>query len=285
MSDEKMWFGNRNYMQWIACPKVGAEYGSQGAVQSGAFLNGGAFHRQTLSAAKTFQLSWPLSSRDKVRAITDYLEGVYGEGAIYWSDPFNMDKNVLAQAWATPWLGTKDGVILSGTDVRPSVVPTSANSLGYPVFSANYSLNSTTDVPRRHWVPIPPGYTAWVGVHGVAGSGGKAYARTTSGASAAGASVELPILSVASTTRVSNSFTGASVDGIEVWIGGTGTITLSGIIVQVLPTGQTPLQGGFISGQGHSGCSFQGYPTREEYSAALDLVGLSANFIETEQWA
>lgn len=63
-----------------------------------------------------------------------------------------------------------------------------------------------------------------------------------------------------------------------------GVITLSGIIVQCLPIGETPELGGFISGQGHSGCQFAGKPTQSAYSAALDKVGVSAKLVETGAW-
>lgn len=285
MSDKKMWFGNRNYMQWIPCPQVGASYGSGGSSQAGGYLHGGAFRRQTLNAAKTRRLTWTLNGRDAIRPITDYVEGVYGEGAIYWLDPFDMDKNVLPQSVATPSLGGYDAVTLNGSIVRPQLVGTSSNSLGYPTESALYTLNAATDTPYRQWIPIPPGYTAWIGAHGISGSGGAVYARTTNSATAGGSSTALTMLPVTSTTRVNHSFpASASVSGLEVWIGGTGTVTLSGIIVQVLKTGDTPEAGGFISGQGHSGMSYDGWPEQNNYSAALDLIGLTADFIETEQW-
>lgn len=285
MSDKTMWFGNRNYMQWIPCPQVGADYAGVGFGQGGTFLHGGSHRKQTFNVSRSRRLTWPLDTRDALRPITDYVEGVYGDGAIYWLDPFDMDQNAFAQSFATPSLGGKDGIVLSGSKTRPQLVQTAANQLGYPTQSALYTLNAATDKPFRHWIPIPSGYTAWVGVHGLAGSGGVVYAGTTNGPVASGSGAALTILPVTSTTRVTNSFTASStVSGIEVWLGGTGTITLSGMMVQILPTGTAPTPGGFISGQGHSGMSYNGYPEKNAYSAAIDLVGLTASFIETEQW-
>lgn len=284
MSDMKMYFGNRNYMQWVECPQAGVEVVLSGSSQTAGYLSGGAFRRQSFNASKTFKMNWALTSGTNIRAISDYVEGVYGEGPIYWSDPFNMDQNVLAQSMATPSLGGHDGVILSGSKVRPELVPTSANPYGYPTESAVYTLNAATDAPLRHWVPIPPGYVAWVGVHGSGGTGGKVYARTTTGATTGNSPVELSINPVTSASRVVESFSGPSIQGVEIYLGGTGIITLSGIIVQVLPAGVPPQLGGFISGQGHSGCSFDGWPAKNNYSAAMDLVSLSASFLETEQW-
>ena len=285
MSDKMMWFGNRAHMQWIPCAQAGSDQRTSTSNQGGQFLHGGSYRRQTLNGTKNRQLNWALAPRDSLRPVTDYHEGVYGPGPFYWVDPFNADKNVLAQSFATPSLGGYDAITLNGAIKRPQLVPTNANSLAYPPESALYSLNDVTDYPVRHWIPIPPGHTAWVGVHGSLGSGGAVYARTTKGREAGGTPQELTILPVTSSTRVVDSFdSGTNVDGIEIWVGGTGTITLSGIMAQVIRTGVAPATGGFISGQGHSGMSFDGDPEVNVYSAAMDLMGVSAAFVETEQW-
>lgn len=278
MSDNQMWFGNRNKMQWVPCPTVGAPVRREVAAQSMGFLNGGAWRRMSMSGAKVYELDWSLNSRDSLRPITDYAEGVFGPGPLYWSDPFTMDKNVAAQSFATPSVGGYDGVILTGTDVRPELIPTSANSLGYPHESALYDTTGMTD-PIVQWVPVPPGYTAWVGVHGSPGAGGGVVLNFGAG------DEEANLLGVDDLTRVVDS--GDYPDGgwLSVRLGGVGTITLTGIMIQVLPTGIPPETGGFISGQGHSGCSFDGeHPEIEAYSAAMDLIGMSARLVETEQW-
>lgn len=476
MSDSRMWFGNRTYMQWVPCPQVGGEYGLTSAQQSSDYLNGGAFRRNSVNKGKTFSLTWSLASRDLIRGVTDFAEGVYGPSAVFWADPFTMDKNMLTQSFATPSLGGYDGPILAGA-VRPVLSDTPTNSLSYPTQSATYTLAAGVNV-LKHWVPIPPAHTAWVGVHGSPSSTSGVRVQPTTKGVPSGASSVVPVTSVTSTTRVTHSFAGgmqsgielslelptgggvverrrnfnlnpamsnstahwtvagtgvtqtATVDGTridfandvptsvaflyqaaaavaspaEVWsgavdvtvpsgypavqiaylersYGGTGvdsgvtttviapgetkrlettstpmpagttgvrslmfpatiipagarvivkraahvkastpgtyfdgssapyanvtyawtgtagasasveyvdqsssTITLSGVMVQVLPTGITPETGGYISGQGHSGCEWTQLPTRDMYSAALDLVGVSASLVETEQW-
>lgn len=204
--ENMMWFGNRNYMQWIKCPESGATYGSQGSSQSAAFRNGGAFRRNSLSSAKTYQLSWSITKRDNIRAITDYYEGVYGPGAVFWSDPFNMDKNVLTQTFATPSLGGYDGPTLDGKEARPQLTPTSANSYGYPTQSATYLTGSDSTEFFKHYVPIPPDHTAWVGAHGDPGSQGGIMVQPTVGAAAVGAPTRAAILPVNTDQRFSNSF-------------------------------------------------------------------------------
>jgi hypothetical protein len=283
MANNMMWFGNRNKMQWVPCPAVGVEVRNEGRTQTADYVTGGAFRRTTKNAAKGYNLSWNRTKRDNLRPITDYAEGVYGDGAMFWSDPFTMDKNVLAQSFATPSLGTRDAITLTGSDTRPDRVVTSANSNGFPYESALYTVSGTTN-SVRHWVPIPPGYTAHVGVNGVAGSGGVMYARRTTGPTTGETAVALTLLPVTGDTRFNHSVVGGDNIGLELYIGGTGSITLSGMMVQILPTGSLPSSGAFISGQGHSGCTFNEHPNLEAYSAEFDLVGLSVDLIETEQW-
>jgi hypothetical protein len=289
MTSMKMWFGNRKHMQWIQCPEAGANYTSEGTAATARFLDGGAFHRQTFNAAKTWSLSWALTSRDNVRAITDYVDGVHGDGPIYWSDPFVMDRNIAPQSLATPALAGYDAVSLMYS-AEPELVATSANSLGYPAESAVYS--TVTNLQERpFYFPIPPGYTAWVGVHGSVdgGSSGIQVNKAFGPSTDTGTSIIPDVLSVLDETRVNYSVDHLPgfVDGIELslTVAAGESVTLSGIIVQVLPTGVLPEPGGFISGQGASGCVFNGWPEKEMYSAVMDYVGLRADFIETEQWA
>jgi hypothetical protein len=250
------------------------------------YMNGGSFRRNSLSAAKTYKLTWALAPRDSIRPITDYVEGVYGNLPLYWSDPFNQRYNVLAQSFATPSLGGYDGVILNGNTAnnRPAIIPTSANIYGYPTESAIYTNTAASDVPIRHYVPIPPGYTAWVGVNGATGTGGTVNVRTTL-KTASSAPTALTLLNVTTATRFNYSVDASpTVDGIELHLGGTGTVTITSMMVQILPTGETPLDGNFVSGQGHSGVQWEGRPSVNAYSAGMDLVGVTASFVETEQW-
>lgn len=65
------------------------------------------------------------------------------------------------------------------------------------------------------------------------------------------------------------------------------TITLSGLILQVLPTGMAPRPGTFISGQGNAGCQFVEEPRQSPYSAVLGedgYVAISAKLVETQPW-
>lgn len=278
----RMWFGTRGNMRWVKAPAINMTAGKVGWEAQTNYLSGGASVRRSISAHKEYGMSWNLAEREEIRMITDYADGIYGTGPIYWADPFVLDSNMLPQAWATPFVGAHDGTILSGSDVRPTLVDTPANINGYPVKSAVYTVGAG-DKPAV-WIPIPPGYTAWVGATGTAGTGGAVTVAPTTGATTSAPAQALTLLPVTGTTRVNKSFDSSAYDGVLVSLGGTGTITLTSMIVQVLPTGSVPASGGFISGQGHSGCSFASQPELTQYNAVLDRVGLTVRMVETEQW-
>lgn len=278
----KMWFGTRDRMKWVECPAVNVSASKTGVFIKTDYLSGGVNVKRSASAYKQYELSWEMRTRSEMRLITDFADQLFGTGAIYWADPFVMDTNMLPQSFGAPFLGGLDGIILSGKTERPTLVRTDTNNNGYPTQSVIYTVG--TETKPTTWVPVPPGYTAWVGAHGVAGSGGTVRVTPTTAGYVLGTPVDLPLLSVIGTTRVNQSFDSTVCDGITVALGGSGTLTLSALIVQLLPTGVTPTVGDYISGQGQSGCSFAEQPELNQYSAALDKVGLSVQLVETQQW-
>lgn len=280
---KQIWFGTRDYMQWVSAPAINMGASKSGWFNQTNFLNGRATVQRSVSAHKVYNLSWDLTSRENIRAITDYADGIYGLGPIYWADPFAMDTNLLPQVWAAPALGAYDGLVLNGTEDRPAIVQTPLNSFGFPINSALYTVSPLIEKPSV-WIPIPPGYAAWVGAHGQTGTGGTVVVTPTTGPTTTAPAQALTLLPVTGSTRVNTTFSSVNYGGILVSLGGSGTITLSALTVQVFPLGATPASGGFISGQGHSGCSFSEQPSLTQYNAALDKVGLSADLVETDQW-
>jgi hypothetical protein len=277
-----MWFGTRDYAAWIQCPSVEMPSSKEAWNSTGTFLNGGAYGRSSTAAHKRYNMSWGIINRDEARKILDFADRLYGDGPFYWVDPFVAEYNMLPQWFASPSQGITDGIPLNG-DVRGTAIGTPDNTNGYPVKSIVYTVNpAVPTVPV--WVPIPPGYRAWVGAHGSDGTGGTVQVRPTTGPTSYDTTYTLTLLPVTSTIRVDATFGGGAVTGIELSLAGSGTITLSGIMVQILPVGVTPEPGGFISGQGHSGCSFVEQPEYVPYSAAFDKASLAAEFIETEGW-
>jgi hypothetical protein len=275
-----MWFGTRAFMQEIIDPQMDPDYESAGWADTVQYRNGSLGYVASVGGHREFLWSWSQMSRAEVRKITDYAEGVYGTGVVYALDPVAADSNALSQAWATPSLAGYDAVPFAG-ELRPVLSANPVMSQGYPAELATYTI-TTTDTLRSAFVPIPPGYSGWVGVHGETDA--QDFVKVTPFVgSTAGTVVHPTILSTATTTRVNTEIAGGAT-GLEVSLDNTtdGTFTLAGLIVQILPEGVTPETGGFISGQGHEGLRFLGRPTTTPYTVAagMDLVSVTAKLGE-----
>jgi hypothetical protein len=275
------YMGTRNQMLEVRAPSVNMPSSKQGYFNKVDYLNGGTSIRRSTAAHKNYTMTWNSMDRDEARKILDLADGVYGRGPIYVHDPMAADRNVLPQWWATPSQGLTDGLALNN-GTRGVAVSTPVNSLNFPVNSITYTVLSGQT--RRVWVPIPDGYTAWVGAYGADGTGGTVVATPSIDAVNNGTADTLTLLDVTDDTRFTESYASSLYDGVELALGGEGTVTLSGIMVQVLETGVTPATGGFISGQGHSGLQFITQPTYTPYSSALDKVGVVAELTEYYGW-
>lgn len=283
-----VWFGTRGYMRWVKAPDASPDYQTVGWSSTMQFLNGGAAVRSSVGSHREYNLHWNTLSRDQAREITDFADGVYdvstGINPVYYVDPVAADKNVLPQLWATPYGAIADGITLVPGH-PPAEATTPSNTLGYPARAVSY----TAMWPSSNvYIPIPPGFTAWVGFHGsVVGSGGVVI--TPSSGFADGTPVNATVLSATTTTRVADSFSSSQWDGLSLSLAHTSVnpahkTVVYGIIVQLLPTGATPETGGFISGQGSSGLQFSEKPLMTPRSAGLDQVSLSVSLTETESW-
>lgn len=282
MADNCFFIGTREKLFEMRAPSVSMPSSKQGWNTQVDFLNGGTSVRRSKAARKQYVMTWNVLDRDQARIILDLADGIHGNGSIYWHDPFAANKNVLPQWWASPMQGAYDGLPLNAS-ARGTLVPTPANNLDLPLESIEYDVELGTT--RRVWVPIPPGYTAWVGAYGQDGTGGTVTATPTVADGTEGATDTLTLLDVSDNSRFTNSYSSSNFNGVEIAMGGTGTIILTGMMVQVLRTGVTPASGKFISGQGHSGCSFVAQPDYVPYSAAYDQVGVIAELVETGGWA
>lgn len=277
----QVWFGTKDYMQWIADPNVDVSAGKVGFAASGNFLSGGAWSRRSKTAARRFNFSWSPKKRARLQPILDYADGMYGPGPFYYVNPFAMTTNALPSYWAAPYLNGYDGPLLVDGN-RPALV-TSPVVNGYPLESAVYTVNTNSLVPSL-FLPIPPGYRAYVGAHG-AGLTGTAFVSVTQHtATTVGGPTALTWLTT--TDNPTNFITNSTTTGMTISFRATtnGTMRLDGLVVQMLPSGSTSPVGGFISGQGSAGLSFVEQPSVSEYSAALDMIGVSAEMIETESW-
>jgi hypothetical protein len=286
LSDKKIWFGQRGFMRWVPAPRVDMPSSKVGFTTKMNFLGGGARTRMSYAGHKVYVMSWTMKPRDEVRPVMDYANGMFGDGHVYFSDPFAMDKNVLSDVWAAPYLSAKGGIILDNSNIEPQLIPTDANPYGFPAYSAVFDVPAIAPGEPRYefFVPIPPGHTAWFGAHGAAGTGGVVEVLPALGATAVGAATPLALLTTTGSTRFNHSVSSDEGIGAIVRLGGVGTITLAGLMVQVLPTGKTPTDTDFISGQGSTGLRFEEVEYNP-YSAALDKVSLTVQLNEDEAWS
>lgn len=285
-NENKVWFGPRGYMKWVPAARVDMPSSRMTRTTKMTFIEGGARTRTSHAGHKTYVMSWIQKPRDEIRPILDMSAGMFGDGHIYFSDPFAMDKNVLNDVFSMPYLSGKDGIILDNRRTRPQLIETDANPYGFPAYSAIFDVPAIGAGERRYefFVPIPPGYTAWVGATGKAGTGGVVECLNALGPNSVGAPTALSLLSVTGSTRFNHSVTSSQAIGVVLRLGGTGTLTLTGMMVQVLPTGIAPEGEDFISGQGSSGLRFETVEY-SPYSAALDQVSLAVQLNEDEPWS
>lgn len=270
----RMYFGTRERMTWIPCPAIDADLSKAGWAATGRYLNGGGWVRRSATAGKVYRFSWNLTTQAELRKFLDYADGLYGQGPFYFIDPFATE-NVLPAYWASPRLAALDAPPLV-IDQRPELVDTPENTYGYPTKSAVYTFDADDEFAEL-WIPIPEGYSLHVGVHGSAT--GDAGVRVTPQDS----TPTTPALLGVTTPELTNHVV-SGVRSATLSVAGTGTLTLAGVVAALLPDGQPAPTGYFPSGQGHSGCDFENYPSVNGYSAALDKVGATATLIEVGAW-
>lgn len=143
-------------------------------------------------------------------------------------------------------------------------------------------------------IPIPPGYTLWLGASGSATGTAviRVHAFNAPGdVDAPANSSTLTLLSSTAAPRLNASFSGSSYQYVKVFIQRTSsaasTITISAMMAQIWPTGVTPLLsspgGDFIAGKGHRGLKFGDGAVAESYVMVdRHLKGLSTRLVESQ---
>lgn len=274
-----MYMGTRYRADWVPAPATGGSFSEVGYNAKQQYLNGGAAVRRSRATHREYELAWNPTKRADLRQITDIASGLWGSGLIYFLDPMAIDQNLLPQFMAAPILAGTDGLPAVGEDA-PTLSATPITSLGYPVQMGHYG---TSTVRQRVYIPIPPGYSAWVGVHGDTSIvGGSLAVQPLLGPDNLAAEVVIPMQGVNDVVRVSTQFNGDDYQGIEVYV--QDNTTYAGAMVQVFKNGINPPLGDFISGQGNSGCEFAETPQMTAYSAPLDRVGMTATLVEVGAW-
>lgn len=267
---KQVWFGVYGRMSWVPAPLPGVGRNLTKWRIGGQYLNGGQWGRSSSSGARTHSLSWPVMTGAEVRQITTYLEGTYGPGPFYYSDPFAESANVLPPWLAAPWLACDDAPPMV-PGLLPAEVSMPANTYNYPAFGAQYTVAGGGSVPGRY--PVPPNTTAYVGFHGATTGTVAVKANTTT----------LTPLAVTTGTLTNFTYTAPSTGGwVTFTVTGTGTLTAYGMHMSFGTTGPT---GSFVKGEGFTGLIPSDDPQITGYSAGgLDRQAITANFTEVEAW-
>ena len=259
-------FGTRDNMQWVPAPL--ANYASPKirwrAVDQ--YINGGAAVRESATAHREFNLSWPVSSAETVSPILRTLDM---PGPYYYQDPLAMEKNLVPSYWATTMLVTEDAPPLV-PGVTPTLVTGTANDNGFPVPAARFVVPSAR--ASNLSVYVPAGYKVGLGVYG---SGG------THGFNATGT------LAKVSPTGATRYVAGGTTAGWRTLWFSAATHVVQAISLIVIPSDQEfPTGTPFVPGLGHSGLSLRDNPSVTEYSAVLEnaQIGVSADFVEVGAW-
>lgn len=288
------WFGTEEHMEWFATPKQGAESSPQAWGAEGTLLNGGGWGMNSWGSHKQYTYEWPQSSSpETAQKMKSYRDGTYGRGLLYFLEPGIYRTNVLPAHWADPSmsLGSEAPSLVYG--VEPSEVVTSnPSTVGLPVRSAYYaSVGTPTDTPSMEssvFIPIPPEYTLHVGAYYDLTGSAAIFVTPVNDNGTWGEAVRVIRQNNASTALVTNSFTGGR--GVRIWLGRStsafSSLTITAIIAKLVETGKpVDVSGGWIGGQGHSGCRFSGTPSYVTNSPIEGgRVGFAATFKEVGSW-
>ena len=255
-----LWFGTEEYREWVMCPDQGLQMNSAGWNENGVYLNGGAWSSSSDTVHRTYSATFS-GDYEAVQAVLDITEGQFGSGPYYFIDPFSQGTNSLSKWLASPRLMASDAPCLTGV-VRPTLAVTAANTLRLPTKSAVFTVSTSSDL-RSFKFAIPEGFTAHVHWWGSATGTGALQVNSTT-------------IAPAST----HTFTG---DWLTIALSGTGTVTISGIMVQLLKTGETPDFSVFKSGRGTTSVAVTDTQLTG-YTAIRSRVAATVNLLEVGGW-
>ncbi|MBT2484853.1 MULTISPECIES: hypothetical protein [unclassified Microbacterium] len=285
-----VWMGLRGSEQWIKAPAPRTAFQPVGWSATTQDRNGRTSGRRSRATHMEYDLSWNTVPTETARLLSDMYYGVDSTNVdelVHWLDP--MIKNALPAHWSFPGLSVTDGPII-GALQRPTGVVTAANAKKLPKVSALFT--TTGGQAPVCYVPVPPGFAAHVGIHSASAAAERSIVslQTFNGHTALAPSQALPAIAASDPTRFTTVIPQAgNMTGIGIRVqpglnvGGTllpSSGTIAGMMVEVLPIGQSPVGAGFIRGGGNSGCRMFDPPTEVPISAYFGRMSVSARLVE-----
>lgn len=292
-----VYFGNAEKQVGIPAPRTAADFSLVGSSAIIQLANGGAIVEESAAQHREASFEW-IGDPAALRIIREFMQGVYGPGPYYWTDPFAADTNLFAPNWAAPRLTALDWRPIY--DAAPtSYVTTTTNAYGHPGKSAVYDLGTlAADLlpARRFTIAIPPGMALYFGASGSRTGTATIGTRARLSTGAFGAITHyVPALPSSSTKYLSSAVYSYSAGHrmVEIFLSKTSTaastITLASMVAKLAPEGSSPtLESAFVSGEGSTGLRFSGGMRETLYTAGSRLQprrkGFAVKLVETEAW-
>ena len=290
--DRKVYFGNANKQLWIPAPRTGLDASPEGYFSQSQLLSGRAFQKRSKANHRRFTPAWvgSLNSTDinnNLHVIKDFFDGIYGDGPLYWLDPFATEQNLLAPNWAAPMLSLNGWSKISSVGTQ-ALVTTDANNNDYPYQSLEITFGATMQTSTSYQrIIIPEDFRLHFGWHGSRASGSatiilRCYPRD------GGAAVDVTTapIAVTSSVRTNTQVSGNTYSMVDIIVkngsASASVIEIAGMIAQVRPDGDLVTPGGFISGRGTLGLLFSSAPKISYLSSKINegQVELATSFIE-----
>lgn len=293
---KQLWFGiPTSKMQWVPAPLIGSEASNVGFVDQMVFENGGTDVQRSAAYRKeyTFEFNAPVKGSEELGVFNKFASGYYGDGLIYFADPYAFETNLFAAHWASP------GLIEQGwpqiTSSSAFFTATASNIYDHPSRTAQFNtIGLSAALPSEPYrvalLTVPPGYTLHFGWSGSVSGSGRLYYRTIAADGTVGSATAITALSATSATRLNTSVASTSAVAVAFYIGSTdgspGQVNITSMMAQLWKSTVTPtLTGNHIPGDGHTGLAFADDARVETYRYINPpRKALSTRLVEVGAW-
>jgi len=298
---KQLWFGiPTKKMQWVPAPLAGAQSSNVGYVESMSLENGGAAIARSASFHKQYEFEFnaPLRGSEGLNVFNKFASGFYGEGLIYFADPYIFEQNLFPAHWASPGLvelGWPDIYYQATGYTVPVFADTASNSYNQPLRTMQQVVTTGGTTPNARSyssciIAVPPGYTLHFGWSGSVSGSGRVYYRTIDSSGAYGTPTAITALSATSSTRMNTTVASTSAVAVQFYLGSTdgsfGQVAITSMMAQLHTTGVSPtLTGEHSPGEGHTGLLFADEARVETYQYVNPpRKALATTLVEVGGW-